>query len=101
MRWEGMTDTIAALQQRMAAAAEALDFEEAKRCRDRISLLRGGASESDAAEADTAGLVRQQPGAMGLGTSQQRMVPPPGWTPPPRPDPLTAGRSRRGRRRGA
>ena len=79
----------------MAAAAAALDFEEARRLRDRIILVRGGASLDEAEAADTAGLKRQQPGAMGLGTSQQKLTPPPGWTPPPRPDPMTKGRSRR------
>ena len=83
------------LQARMAAAAAALDYEEARRLRDRIALVRGGASLEDAAAADTAGLTRQQPGAMGLGTSQQKVSPPPGWKPPPRPDPMTKGRSRR------
>ena len=68
-----MTDTIEDLQRRMDAAASALDFEEARRLRDRINLMRGGASAAEAAEADTSDLVRQQPGAMGLGTSQQRL----------------------------
>lgn len=83
------------LQAEMEAAAAALDFEEARRLRDRISLLRGGADTQDAAAADTAGLVRQRPGAMGLGSSQQRMTPPAGWTPPVKPDPMTRGRSRK------
>lgn len=79
----------------MDAAVAAMDFEEAARLRDLISLMRGGAD--DDAVGDTSGLTRQQPGAMGLGTSQQRMTPPPGWTPPPKPDPMTQGRSRRRR----
>ncbi|WP_112382012.1 UvrB/UvrC motif-containing protein [Sphingomonas carotinifaciens] len=82
---------IAQLQAEMEAAAAALDFERAMRLRDEISLLRG----SDAEAADPTGLHRQQPGAMGLGTSRQRVEPPEGWTPPPRPDPMTKGRSRR------
>ena len=90
-----MTDTIEDLQRRMDAAASALDFEEARRLRDRINLMRGGASAAEAAEADTSDLVRQQPGAMGLGTSQQRPVPPPGWKPPPKPYVMTSGRKRR------
>jgi len=88
-------DTLEDLQSRMAAAAEALDFEEARRLRDRIALMRGGASADQAGAADTEGLQRQKPGAMGIGTSRQKVVPPPGWTPPPRPDLLTSGRSRR------
>ena len=92
-----MTDTIETLQQRMEAAAHALDFEEATRLRDRINLMRGGAGAAEAARADTGGLARQQPGAMGLGTSQSRVEPPAGWTPPPRPDPMTRGRGTRRR----
>ena len=91
-----MEETIESLQRRMDAAARALDFEEAQRLRDRISLMRGGASAAEAEEADTSGLVRQQPGAMGLGTSQQRMTPPAGWQRPVKPDPMTSGGSLRG-----
>lgn len=76
----------------MDAAASALDFEEARRLRDRINLIRGGASAAEAAQADTTGLARQQPGTMGLGTSRQRPVTPPGWKPPPKPDLMTSGR---------
>ena len=91
-----MSDEIEQLRIQMEAAAAAMDFEAARRLRDRINLLRGGATPDAAEAADTTGLIRQQPGAMGLGTSQQRMTPPPGWTPPPKPDPLTraTGRSR-------
>lgn len=93
-----MTDTIETLRRKMEAAAQALDFELAQRYRDRISLMRGGASAGDARQADGLGLDRQQPGAMGLGTSQQRVTPPDGWRPPPKPDPMTARRSSRSRR---
>ena len=92
-----MSDTVEALRVKMEAAARALDFEEAKRLRDRINLMRGGATASEAEQADVSGLMRQRPGAMGLGTSQQRMQPPPGWEPPPKPDPMTSGRGRRRR----
>lgn len=84
-----MTVSIEALRLEMEAAAAALDFEAAGRLRDRISLLRGGG-----ADADTAGLERQRPGAMGLGTSQSRVVPPEGWVRPAKPDPMTKGRNR-------
>ena len=94
-----MTDTLEDLRHRMEAAAAAMDFEEAGRLRDRISLLRGQAEPDADAPIDTAGLQRQQPGKMGLGSSQQRMVPPEGWTPPAKPDPMTRGHSR-GKRRG-
>lgn len=85
----------------MEAAAAALDFEEARRLRDQISLARGAAdvlAAGEQADADLAGLVRQQPGRMGLGTSQQRMSPPAGWRPPAKPDLMTRSRSRSKRR---
>ena len=91
-----MTDTIDQLRERMETAAAAMDFEQARILRDRINLLRGGTPAVDAAAADTAGLTRQRAGAMGLGTGQPRVELPPGWTPPPKPDPMTSGRSRRG-----
>lgn len=94
-----MEDKIDFWQQKMEAAARDLNFEEAKRCRDRISLMRGGATAVDAAQVDLSGLDRQKPGAMGLGTGQPRMTPPPGWQPPPKPDPMTSGRALRGTRR--
>ena len=55
-----MNKTIEDLQRDMEAAAHALDFEEARRIRDRINLMRGGANATEAAEADTSGLVRQR-----------------------------------------
>lgn len=85
------------LERRMVAAAEAMDFEEARRLRDQINLIRGGATYDDAAKADTSGLARQKAGAMGIGTSQSTPVTPPGWKPPKKPDAMTAGRSRRGK----
>lgn len=75
----------------MEAAARALDFEEAKRYRDKIGAMRGGASAEAADAADYTGLERQQPGRTGLGTSQYKFTPPPGWWPPPKPDPMTTG----------
>ena len=94
-RWLMMNKTIEELQRDMEAAAHALDFEEARRIRDRINLMRGGANATEAAEADTSGLVRQRSGAMGLGSSRQRPVTPPDWTAPPTPDPMTSGRTRK------
>ncbi|MFK3889930.1 UvrB/UvrC motif-containing protein [Sphingomonas sp. NPDC079357] len=78
------------LQEQMEAAAAALDFEEARRLRDTIGLLRNGATIEEAAVAD--GFTRQQPGAMGLGTSRQQVVPPEGWKPPRKPDLMTRGK---------
>ncbi len=92
-----MPDRLKELRRQMEAAAEAMDFEEASRLRDQISLLRGAAPNAPAP--DTSRLTRQQPGRMGLGTSEQVMVPPPGWTPPKRPDPLTSGHKTPKRRR--
>lgn len=92
-----MVDPAEKLRQRMEAAAAALDFEEARRLRDQLNLLRGGASLDDVSDIDTSGIARQQPGAMGLGTSQQRMTPPPGWTPPKKPDPMTRNTRRKPR----
>ena len=89
-----MTSRIEELRRRMEEAAAAMDFEEASRLRDQISLLRGQGGKPAAEEIDTTGLERQQPGRMGLGTSQQRVTPPAGWKPPKKPDPLTRGRSR-------
>lgn len=90
-----MSKTIEDLQAEMEAAASALDFEEARRIRDRINLMRGGANAAEAAQANTSGLVRQRPGAMGLGTSRQRPIVPKDWKPPQKPDLGTTGRKRR------
>ncbi len=94
-----MSDRLEQLRAAMEAAAADMDFERAARLRDRISILRGADPDADADAIDTSGLTRQQPGAMGLGTSQQRMTPPPGWTAPPRPDLMTRGRTRKPRPR--
>ena len=90
-------DELERLRLEMEAAAEAQDYELARTLRDRISLIRGGASAEEAAAADTSGINRQRPGAMGLGTSQQRLTPPKGWKPPAKPHPMTTGRGRTGK----
>lgn len=87
-------DELERLQAAMDAAAAVEDYELARHYRDQIALIRGGATPEDAAAADTSGLKRQRPGAMGLGTSQQKMTPPKGWKPPRKPDPMTRGRGR-------
>lgn len=91
--------TLEDLHRRMEEAGAAMDFEEAARLRDQISLLRGQGEEA-AGEIVTSGLDRQQPGRMGLGTSRQQVTPPEGWKAPRKPDPLTSGtsRSRRAKR---
>ena len=78
------------LRMAMEDAAKAMDFAEAARLRDMISLVRAGGEQANA-DIDPKGLERQQPGAMGLGTSQQRPSPPPGWVRPKKPDPMTKG----------
>ncbi len=83
---------IVALEQAMAQAAADRDFEAAARLRDELHALRNG---GDPIAADLAGLKRQQPGAMGLGTSQQRAEPPAGWVKPKKPDPMTRGAGHR------
>lgn len=90
-------DELERLRLEMEAAAAAQDYELARTLRDRISLIRGGASAEEAAAADTSGIDRQRPGAMGLGTSQQRVIPPKGWKPPAKPDSMTTGRGKTGK----
>lgn len=87
-----MDAEIADLERRMIAAAEREDFEEARRLRDRINLIRGGATSEEAARADTSGLSRQMPGAMGIGTNKGRPPLPDGWKTPRKPDPMTSAR---------
>lgn len=87
------------LRLRMEAAAEAMNFEEASRLRDQLSLLRSSPDADVSDDTDTSRLVRQRPGAMGLGTSDQKMTPPANWKPPRRPDPLTTGHRPAKRRR--
>ncbi len=93
-----MSSALENLRRRMDAAVEALDFEEASRLRDQISLLRGQPDKDSDEEIDTSRLRRHVPGQMGLGTSDQSMTPPPGWKPPKRPDPMTTA-SRPAKRR--
>ena len=82
------------LERQMMEAAAAGKFELAAKLRDDLKALH----DANAATADGE-LHRQQPGAMGLGTSRQKVEPPPGWVPPKRPDPMTANCSKpRGRR---
>jgi hypothetical protein len=81
------------LERQMQAAAAAGKFELAARYRDELRAIL----DADAARA-AGDLYRQQPGAMGLGSSAQAVEPPPGWVPPKRPDPMTANRSKPRRR---
>ncbi len=90
-----MSPNIDELERRMQSAADAMDFELARQLRDQINLIRGGASPEEAAKADTSGLTRQRSGAMGIGTSQSKPVPPEGWKAPRKPDPMTTHQSKR------
>jgi len=92
----------------MAEAAAAENYEEAARLRNAIQVAKqagmtaaeagfaGGADD----EADFSGLSRQEPGKMGIGSQVPKHTPPAGWTPPKKPDPMTAGHKRGGRRKG-
>lgn len=91
-----MAATIEQLTAQMDEAAKQMDFETARRLRDQIVLMRGGARAEEAGQAATVELARQKAGAMGLGTSQARMTRPVGWKKPKKPDPMTSGRNRRG-----
>jgi excinuclease UvrABC nuclease subunit len=54
-----MADTIESLRERMEVAAAALDFEEARRLREMIGLIRGGAAADDTADVDLSGITRR------------------------------------------
>jgi hypothetical protein len=89
------------LEEEMAQAVASEDFETAAALRDQIELIRRDVRimEQPGADAPQASyLKRQEPGKMGLGTNQSSYVPPPGWTPPQKPDPMTTGHSKGGRR---
>jgi hypothetical protein len=82
-------DEEAELRRAMAEAVAVEDYEAAARLRDEIAALGAGPR-----------VTRPEPGErMGLGTDVPARKPPEGWTPPKRPDPLTTGTKRRGRRR--
>lgn len=87
-------DVLTRLAAEMAAAADVQDFERAAALRNEIAVRRQAAG-STSADADFAGLKRQQPGAMGIGSERPKRDAPEGWKPPKKPDPMTTGRSRR------
>jgi hypothetical protein len=85
---------LAELEKQMAAAAAADDFERAAALRDEIATLKGLGAASETP------LVRQPPpGQMGLGTHVPVALPPKGWRPPKKPDPMTRGTKPGGSRR--
>lgn len=69
------------LERRMAQAADAGDFETAALLRDAIARLKSGESN----------LVEQQPGRMGLGSSQEMYRRDPTKPLPKKPDLMTKG----------
>ena len=81
-------EDLEALRRAMAQAVAAEDYETAAALRDRLKAAESGSR-----------VRRREPGAMGLGTERPAHVPPPGWVKPQRPDPMTAGTKRGGRRR--
>ena len=88
-----------ALRERWAVARKARGVGEL--LRDQIDLLRRDVRVMEQPDADApqaSYLKRQEPGKMGLGTNQSSYVPPPGWIPPKKPDPMTTGHSKGGRR---
>jgi hypothetical protein len=88
-----MPDDLAALTEALADAVLAEDFEMAAILRDRIEALKATRPMPPSK------LQRQEPGKMGLGTSDQKFKPPKGWKPPKRPDLLTTNtKPRRGGR---
>jgi hypothetical protein len=81
-------DAIAKLEARMIEARETGDTETAELLADAIARLRSGDSP----------LTEQQPGRMGLGTSQERYRGGSGGPLPKKPDPMTKGHKPGGRR---
>jgi hypothetical protein len=82
-------DPIAEMEARMARAAQDGDYETAALLRDAITRLKSGESK----------LREQQPGRMGLGSSQERYAAEGGKPLPKKPDPMTSGYKPGGRRR--
>jgi hypothetical protein len=89
------------LEEEMAQAVASENFETAAALRDQIDLIRRDLrvmEQPGAAAPQASYLRRQEPGKMGLGTNQSSYVPPKDWIPPKKPDPLTTGHSKGGRR---
>ncbi len=79
-------DLIATFQEQLNLATEAGDTDRAAALRERLEALQQGAPSY---------LRPQQPGAMGLGTSDEIPRRTASWKPPNRPDPMTANTARR------
>lgn len=88
------------LKAELEQAVAAEDFETAGKLRDQIDAIRHSAKVRDVEGAPQASYFqRQVPGRMGLGTDQPVPKTPDGWTPPRKPDPMTANHSKGGRRK--
>lgn len=88
------------LKAQLEKAVAAEDFETAAKLRDHIAGIQHSALVRDVeAPSQASYFQRQVPGRMGLSTDQPVPRKPKGWVPPPKPDPMTAGHSRGGRRR--
>ena len=84
---------IAVLSAEMAEAVAREDFEAAARLRDDIAALKG--------ESQGGISVGKPPRECGCqGPSVPVAAPKSGWTPPKKPDPMTARHRKRGQRRG-
>lgn len=86
--------TIEEVERAMLEAADRNDFEAAAALRNQLLVLRQ-AGEEDGGDGDYAGLKRQQPGAMGIGTQHPHPAAPAGWKPPRKPSPMTTNTGRR------
>ena len=83
-------ERLVALNKQMAAAAEAMDFEQATALRDEIARLKGETPLPEGEDGTISVTVSQPPpGAMGLGTQVPVRQPPKGWVRPKKPDLLT------------
>lgn len=81
-------DLLDTFEDQLNRALDAGDTERAEALRERLEALQSGGGSY---------LRPQQPGAMGLGTSDEVPRRPAGWKPPKKPDPMTSGSSRRRR----
>ncbi|PZR36367.1 UvrB/UvrC motif-containing protein [Caulobacter segnis] len=88
------------LKTELEEAVAAQDFETAAKLRDEILSIQHSALVREVEEPPQASYFKRQvPGRMGLGTDQPTPRRPEGWVPPQKPDPMTAGYARGGRRR--
>ena len=89
---------LVALEKQMAAAAEAMDFEQAAAIRNEIARLKGETPMMSEDGAVSVTVSQPPPGAMGLGTQVPVRQPPKGWVKPKKPDFMTKNVKPRGGR---